>query len=144
MKRFHVGMRVDDLESSTRFYSALFGAEPTVVKDDYAKWMLEDPRVNFSISTSCDTSGDIHMGIQVESEDELQEVTERLKSAHLGVRETPEVTCCYAKSDKTWSADPQGIPWETFLTHGASTVYGDETLTEGDIDALKPKSGCCG
>ena len=144
MKRFHVGMRVDDLESSTRFYSALFGAEPTVRKDDYAKWMLEDPRVNFSISTRCDTSGDIHMGIQVESEDELREVTDRLKGARLGVRETPNVTCCYAESDKTWSADPQGIPWETFLTRGAATVYGDETLTETDIDELKPKSGCCG
>ncbi len=144
MKRFHVGMRVQDLESSTRFYTALFGAGPTVLKDDYAKWMLEDPRVNFSISTRCDTADAIHMGIQVESEGELQEVTQRLKDARLGVRETPGVTCCYAESDKTWSADPQGLPWETFLTRGASTVYGDERITAADIDSLKSGKSCCG
>ena len=143
MKRFHVGMRVDDLESSIRFYTALFGVTPTRLENDYAKWMLEDPRVNFSISTRCDTSGDIHMGIQVENEEELDEVTDRLKSANMTVRETPEVTCCYAKSDKTWTADPKGLPWETFLTRGPTTVYGDETLTKEDVDELKA-GACCG
>ena len=143
MKRFHVGMRVDDIEASARFYTALFGTEPSVRKDDYAKWMLEDPRVNFSISTRCDTSGDVHMGIQVESEAELSEVADRLKEAQLGVRETPGVTCCYARSDKAWTADPQGMPWETFLTRDAITVYGDETLTKDDVDALKAGPGCC-
>lgn len=144
MKRIHIGMRVDDLEASARFYSALFGAEPSVLKDDYAKWMLDDPRVNFSISTRCDTSGDLHMGIQVESEAELAEVAGRLKAADLGVRETAGVSCCYARSDKAWAADPQGMPWETFLTHGAITVYGDERLTREDIADLKSGPVCCG
>ena len=144
MKRFHVGMRVDDIEASTRFYSALFGAEPTVREPDYAKWMLEDPRVNFSISSRCDTTGDIHMGIQVESEGELAEVTGRLKDAQVGIKETPGVTCCYAKSDKTWAADPQGTPWETFLTHGGATVYGEDTIDKLDVEAMKSGKSCCG
>lgn len=144
MKRFHVGMRVDDLEASAKFYSALFGAAPTVREPDYAKWMLEDPRVNFSISTRCDTSGDLHMGIQVETEAELTEVAQRLKDAQVGVKETPGVTCCYHESDKAWSADPQGTPWETFLTHGGATTYGDETITADDVAELQSGKSCCG
>ena len=142
MKRIHIGLRVDDLASSQRFYSALFGVEPTVAKDDYAKWMLDDPRVNFSISTRCDTVGNIHLGIQVEDEVGLSEVTDRLKQAGLGARETPGVSCCYARSDKTWTADPQGIPWETFLTREGITRYGEERLTQEDVEALQSKS-CC-
>lgn len=157
MKRIHIGLRVDDIAASTRFYSTLFGTEPSVRKDDYAKWMLDDPRVNFSISTRCDTAGTLHFGVQVESPEELAEVTGRLKQAGIGARETPEVTCCYAKSDKTWTADPQGHAWETFFTRGTSTVYGDETLEAVDIEDLmaaahadgdaaqrKASGGCCG
>lgn len=140
MKRLHVGLQVEDLEASVRFYGTLFGAEPTVLKDDYAKWMLDDPRVNFSISTRADN--DTHMGIQVDNEAELTEVVDRLKQARLGVRETPGVTCCYARSDKAWSVDPQGLLWETFLTRGAATVYGEETLTEDDVETLR-SPGCC-
>ena len=150
MKRIHIGLEVKDIEASTRFYSTLFGAPPSVLQEDYAKWMLDDPRVNFSISLRCDTPGRMHLGLQVESAEELSEVTDRLKQAGLGARETPQVTCCYAKSDKTWTADPEGMPWEAFLTHGLTTVYGDETLTEIDIEALVAAGrsaasgeGCC-
>ena len=142
MKRIHIGMQVDDIEASVRFYNTLFAEEPTVLKQDYAKWMLDDPRVNFSISLRCDSPDRIHLGIQVESASELAEVADRLKGAEVKVRETPEVTCCYAKSDKAWTADPQGVPWETFLTHELASVYGEETLTATDIETLKPGS-CC-
>ena len=145
MKRIHIGMRVEDIAASVRFYSRLFGITPTVLKDDYAKWMLDDPRVNFSISTHCDTASKIHLGIQVEEAADLEDVTLRLKEAGIALQETPAVTCCYAKSDKTWVADPDGVPWETFLTHGASVVYGDATLSDGQVDSLANGSkGCCG
>lgn len=145
MKRIHIGMRVEDMAASVRFYSSLFGITPTVLKDDYAKWMLDDPRVNFSISTHCDTASKIHLGIQVEEAADLEDVTLRLKEAGIALQETPAVTCCYAKSDKTWVADPDGVPWETFLTHGASVVYGDATLSGGQVDSLANGSkGCCG
>jgi catechol 2,3-dioxygenase-like lactoylglutathione lyase family enzyme len=131
MKRLHVHVSVDDLEQSVRFYSTLFAAEPTVLKNDYAKWMLDDPRVNFAISTSCRSDGHghgagfSHLGIQAEDENELAEVYDRLSRAERPVVEQNATTCCYAKSDKQWIADPQGVPWETFLTYGESTVYGD-------------------
>jgi hypothetical protein len=124
MKRFHVHVSVEDLTQSVRFYSTLFSAEPTVLKDDYAKWMLEDPRVNFAISTGSGEAGISHLGIQAEDEGELGEVYERLSRADRPVVEEKDTTCCYARSDKQWIADPQGVPWETFFTHGAATVYG--------------------
>jgi catechol 2,3-dioxygenase-like lactoylglutathione lyase family enzyme len=129
MKRLHVHVSVNDLDQSVRFYSTLFAAEPTVLKNDYAKWMLDDPRVNFAISTGCrpggHTAGFSHLGIQVEDESELAEVYDRLSRAERPIVEQKDATCCYAKSDKQWIADPQGVPWETFFTYGASTVYGD-------------------
>jgi catechol 2,3-dioxygenase-like lactoylglutathione lyase family enzyme len=128
MKRLHVHVSVDDLDQSIRFYSTLFAAEPTVLKSDYAKWMLDDPRVNFAISTGCrsgDAAGFSHLGIQAEDESELAEVYDRLSQAERPIVEQKATTCCYAKSDKQWIADPQGVPWETFLTYGESTVYGD-------------------
>src|SRR5438105_12240587 len=132
MKRLHVHVAVDDLAQSTRFYSTLFAAEPTVIKDDYVKWMLEDPRVNFAISTRPGrVAGISHLGIQAEDESELAEVYDRLSRAERPVVEQNATTCCYAKSDKQWIADPQGVPWETFLTYGESTVYGDsDSLTQ--------------
>lgn len=145
MKRIHIGLQVDDVAASSRFYSTLFGAEPSVVKDDYAKWMLDDPRVNFSITTRCGMEGKVHFGIQVEESDELGEVAERLKGAGLAVHETPQVTCCYAQSDKAWSADPDGFAWETFFTHGLATVYGEETLPGFDPAAVAESNRvCCG
>jgi catechol 2,3-dioxygenase-like lactoylglutathione lyase family enzyme len=124
MKRLHVHVSVDDLEHSVRFYATLFAAEPTVLKQDYAKWMLEDPRVNFAISKRGGPSGVQHLGIQVEDQDELAEVYARLKQAERPTVEQKATTCCYAKSDKQWIADPQGVAWETFLTHDGATVYG--------------------
>jgi len=126
MKRLHVHVGVADLDSSVSFYSTLFGAEPTVTKADYAKWMLEDPRVNFAISTGNHAAKGIeHLGIQVESGEELSEVYGRLKAADRPVLEEGATTCCYAKSEKSWIADPDGVVWEAFLTNGEATVYGD-------------------
>src|SRR5260370_36481015 len=141
MKRLHVHVAVDDLAQSIRFYSTLFAAKPTVIKDDYAKWMLDDPRVNFAISKLGNrASGISHLGIQTEDETELAEVYDRLARADRPIVETKATTCCYAKSDKQWIADPQGVPWETFLTYGAATVYG-----EGSLAKLKEVSeaACC-
>jgi hypothetical protein len=127
MKRLHVSLAVEELEPSVRFYSALFAAEPAVRKPDYAKWMLEDPRVNFSIAARGRSSGLDHLGIQAETEEELHEVYGRLKEADAPVREQGEVTCCYARSEKSWAKDPQGISWEAFRTMGQSETYGDDT-----------------
>jgi hypothetical protein len=128
MKRFHVNVTVDDLEQSVRFYSTLFATEPTVLKPDYAKWMLEDPRVNFSISIG-GGAGISHLGIQAEDEGELAEVFDRLARAERPILEEKATTCCYTRSDKQWVTDPQGVVWETFFTYGESTVYGSKGAT---------------
>ena len=125
MKRFHVHVGVEDLDQSIRFYSTLFDAEPTVRKDDYAKWMLEDPRVNFAVSKRNAHKGIEHLGIQAENPDELAQVYGRLKAADRPVLEEGCTTCCYAKSEKSWVSDPDGVTWETFYTDGAATTYGD-------------------
>jgi catechol 2,3-dioxygenase-like lactoylglutathione lyase family enzyme len=128
MKRFHVHVSVGDLAQSIRFYSELFGTTPSVHKADYAKWLLEDPRVNFAISQRGVTPGVQHLGMQVESGGELEEVYARLKRAERPVLEEGATTCCYAQSEKSWIADPQGVQWETFLTTGESTVYGHDPV----------------
>jgi len=127
MKRMHVHVAVADLNRSIGFYSALFAAEPAVIKADYAKWMLDDPRVNFAISTRGREPGVDHLGIQVENQNELHEVYARLRKAGDNVVEQGQTTCCYAKSEKSWIDDPSGIAWETFQTTGESTDYGDGT-----------------
>jgi catechol 2,3-dioxygenase-like lactoylglutathione lyase family enzyme len=127
MKRLHVHVAVDDLTKSVGFYSALFATQPTVLKADYAKWMLDDPRVNFAISTRGHEPGLDHLGIQVEDRGELEEVYARLRQAGGAVLEQGPTSCCYAKSEKSWIDDPAGIAWETFLTTGESTTYGDGT-----------------
>jgi catechol 2,3-dioxygenase-like lactoylglutathione lyase family enzyme len=154
MKRLHVHVGVNNLDQSIGFYSRLFGAEPTVTKPDYAKWMLEDPRVNFAISAGNAHKGVEHLGIQVESGEELQEVYGRLKAADRPVLEEGATTCCYAKSEKSWIADPQGVVWEAFFTNGEATVYGDNpelsALSANAAEdaccapALAPKAACCG
>src|SRR5271167_4909246 len=145
MKRLHVHVSVDNLDQSIRFYATLFAAEPSVVKDDYAKWMLDDPRVNFAISTGCRPGGHAagfsHLGIQAEDEAELAEVDDRLARAERPIVEAKATTCCYAKSDKQWIADPQGVPWETFLTYGESTVYGEGSLAK--LKEVSAQAGCC-
>lgn len=126
MKRLHVHVGVTDLERSIAFYSGLFGASPTVTKPDYAKWMLDDPRVNFAISHKEGASKGVeHLGVQVDDAGELAEVYGRLKAAKGPVLEEGATTCCYAKSEKSWISDPDGVVWEAFLTHGDATVYGD-------------------
>ena len=123
----HVHVGVEDLSTAIGFYSALFATQPTVMKPDYAKWMLDDPRVNFAISTRGKQPGLDHLGIQVESQDELQEVYARLHKAGGNVIEQGQTSCCYAKSEKSWVDDPAGISWETFFTTGENTHYGDGT-----------------
>jgi catechol 2,3-dioxygenase-like lactoylglutathione lyase family enzyme len=141
MKRLHVHVSVDDLPRSIGFYTALFAAEPTIIKPDYAKWMLDDPRVNFAISRRGGLPGLDHLGIQVDTPDELQEVYGRLRQADRPVLEEGATTCCYAKSEKAWIADPQGVSWETFLTSGESTIYGDSV----DLGPIRTKAAtaCC-
>ncbi len=124
MKRLHVHVSVDDLGQSIQFYTALFAVPPTVEKPDYAKWMLDDPRVNFAISKRGTPAGLDHFGIQVENQEELHEVYDRLKKADRPVLEQGATTCCYAQSEKSWVADPQGLSWETFLTTGDSADLG--------------------
>lgn len=158
MKRLHVHVGVGDLDRSIGFYSTLFGAGPTVVKADYAKWMLDDPRVNFAISSGGHAAKGIeHLGIQAENQPELAEVYGRLKAADRPVLEEGRTTCCYARSEKSWIADPDGIVWEAFFTDGEATVYGDspaltalsDTAAEGQccapaVAAVPAAPSCCG
>ena len=145
MKRFHVHVAVENLDQSIKFYSTLFAAEPTVLKPDYAKWMLEDPRVNFAISQRGAEPGIEHLGIQVENERELNEVYARLNKAERPVIEEKSTTCCYARSDKQWITDPTGISWETFLTYGEATVYGGglAATPEQQTEAACCAPTCC-
>lgn len=142
MKRMHVHVAVHDLERSIGFYSALFAAQPAVVKPDYAKWMLDDPRVNFAISTRGRQAGLDHLGIQVESQDELSDVYARLREVGGAVLEQGQTTCCYAKSEKSWIEDPSGISWETFFTTGESIDYGIGIEKEARV-AHAQAQACC-
>ncbi|WP_374529216.1 ArsI/CadI family heavy metal resistance metalloenzyme [Novosphingobium sp.] len=144
MKRFHVHVGVENLDQSIAFYSSLFGAEPSVTKADYAKWMLEDPRINFAISVrEGAVKGIEHLGIQVEDQAELAEVYGRLQAADRPVLEEGATTCCYAKSEKSWIADPDGVVWEAFLTSGESTVYGGSPQLEQLVSANAGSGACC-
>lgn len=144
MKRLHVHVGVDNLDQSIAFYSSLFGNEPSVTKSDYAKWMLEDPRVNFAISCKEGAAKGVeHLGIQVEDGAELADVYGRLKVAGGPVLEEGATTCCYAKSEKSWITDPDGVVWEAFLTHGESTVYGDSPDLEQLASDNAAATACC-
>jgi catechol 2,3-dioxygenase-like lactoylglutathione lyase family enzyme len=130
MKRLHVMLKVNDLNESIKFYSALFGTEPTTQKDDYAKWLIEDPKVNFSIAERPGEKGIEHLGIQAESETELEEVRHNIGRASKGVtRDEGDTICCYAKSNKSWISDPQGVEWEAFYTYGESKSYTEQEVT---------------
>ena len=141
MKRFHVHVAVHDIPQSVRFYSALFATQPTVLKDDYAKWQLEDPRINFAISTRGLKTGIDHLGLQAENGDELEELGSRLAQADVAVTPQKDATCCYAKSDKYWTLDPQGIAWESFHTLESAPVYGKDA---GVREVQPKKAACCG
>jgi len=146
MKRLHVHIAVDNLNQSIGFYSTLFAAQPSVNKPDYAKWMLDDPKVNFAISTrGVRNEGVEHLGIQVDSDDELRELAGRLKAAGETTRDQEAATCCYAQSNKSWVNDPSGIRWETFFTFGEATSYGEDepAAVETPRSACGAKSGCC-
>lgn len=138
MKRFHVHVAVNNLAESIEFYSTFFNMPPSVQKDDYAKWMLDDPRINFAISKRGREPGLDHLGIQVENSDDLNEISLRLKSAGQQVLVQEQTSCCYARSDKTWVNDPQGIAWESFYTTGTTTTYGEDRPVE-----RLTKSACC-
>jgi catechol 2,3-dioxygenase-like lactoylglutathione lyase family enzyme len=141
MKRMHVHVGVGDLAHSIAFYSALFDAEPAVMKPDYARWMLDDPRVNFAISTRGRQSGLDHLGIQVEDKGELNEVYARLRKAGGEIIDQGQTSCCYPKSEKSWINDPAGIAWETFLTFGESTDYGDGSGER--VARVAHEKSCC-
>lgn len=155
MKRFHVHVSVHDLNQSIGFYSKLFGTDPSVIKQDYAKWMLEDPRINFAISQRGHAVGVNHLGFQVDSEPELKHLREQVVRADIAALEQTGTACCYAKSDKYWVEDPQGIAWETFHTLGSVPVFGeDESAQAASADAAccvplaqqpvdKPQAACC-
>ena len=147
MKRFHVHVAVSDLKQSTQFYSAMFGMQPTVQKDDYAKWMLDDPRINFAISERANAAGLNHLGFQADSDAELEEIHTRLKSADTAITAEKGANCCYAKSDKYWVQDPSGIPWESFRSLDTIPFYG-ENSHKGEAGAaaveVVSEGGACG
>jgi catechol 2,3-dioxygenase-like lactoylglutathione lyase family enzyme len=142
VKRLHVHVGVENLDQSILFYSTLFAAKPTVTKPDYAKWMLDDPRVNFAISSGNAHKGIEHLGIQVDQPEELSEVYRRLAAADRPMIDEGATTCCYAKSEKSWIADPDGVLWEAFHTHGEATTYGGSV----DLSVLSESASegmCC-
>jgi catechol 2,3-dioxygenase-like lactoylglutathione lyase family enzyme len=156
MKRFHVHVAVEDLAASINFYSRLFGAEPAVLKDDYAKWMLEDPRVNFAITQRGGKAGINHLGLQTDSDEELDQLNAQLQAADLATKEEKAIACCYARSNKYWVTDPTGIAWETFHTLGSVPTFNEEpaaatseaccspAATAVAKIAIKPRaSSCC-
>jgi hypothetical protein len=157
MKRLHIHVGVERLDQSITFYSALFGAQPAKIKEDYAKWMLEDPRINFAISTLSGKAGIDHLGLQVDEPDELEVMRERFKRADLSLSEEGETVCCYARSDKSWVEDPAGVAWETYHTmedvplfsSGARGEAAAVTATQAidPVAGLSPaenNAGCCG
>ena len=129
MKRLHVNLTVADLDESVEFYTRLFGDAPSVIKADYAKWLLEDPRINFSISNHGEDYGIDHLGLQAEDDAEFAELRDRLQQAERPVFDQADVVCCYARSTKAWIRDPSGVAWETFISRAHSTVYGDGSVT---------------
>ncbi|MBM2806313.1 MAG: putative glyoxalase/bleomycin resistance protein/dioxygenase [Deltaproteobacteria bacterium] len=151
MKRFHVHVTVNDLDANIKFYSTVFGASPTVVKPDYAKWMVDDPRINFAISKRGSTPGIDHLGVQVDSDGELSELREQVTAAEVAVFDQADAACCYARSDKYWTTDPQGIAWETFHTLESIPVYGDLVSAQTSaccgaaptVETASSKSGAC-
>lgn len=154
MKRFHVHLSVPALEDAIRFYCRLFAAEPTVRKADYAKWMLDDPRVNFAISQRGAEPGLNHLGIQVENDAELLEMQQRLESTEAGIIEQTGTACCYARSDKYWANDPVGIAWETYHTLGTIPMFNESPDADAccvpaaavavPSQAPRPATACCG
>lgn len=144
MHRFHAHLHVNDIEESVRFYSTLFGVGPTVLKSDYAKWMLDDPKVNLAISRHAgQPSGVDHLGIQADTDGELRKIAGRLKSAGAATLDQEAVTCCYAKGNKSWVNDPAGVRWETFFTFGDATTYGEDHPGQVESASTSNVEACC-
>ena len=145
MKRMHINVGVENIADSIKFYNALFGAEPVKAKADYAKWMLDDPRVNFAITNRTDKSGVDHLGIQVEKDEELEQLRERLKKADMVLFDEGEDVCCYARSEKSWVKDPSGVAWEAYRTMADVQLFSGEQTYEKSTDsnASGAKSSCC-
>ena len=147
MKRLHIHVGVDNIDESVKFYSALFGAQPSKTKSDYAKWMLEDPRINFAVSTRAGKKGVDHLGIQVDSAEELDALRGQIAAAEIVAKDEGETTCCYAKSDKSWLHDPAGIAWEAYHTMEDAEMFSEKTQDAESAccvpDSKPEKSGCC-
>lgn len=146
MKRLHIHVAVEDLAQSVRFYSALFGAEPTKLKADYAKWMVEDPRVNFAISARGAKAGIDHLGIQTDNESELNLLRDQMSAANISTHSDGETTCCYAKSEESWVEDPNGIAWEAYHTMEDAQMFSDGNIKAEEACCLpetKGTPGCC-
>jgi catechol 2,3-dioxygenase-like lactoylglutathione lyase family enzyme len=142
MKRFHVHVHVEDMQKNIAFYSAMFNAQPTRVESDYAKWMLEDPRINFAISSRGQKAGVGHLGMQVDSEDELAAIKQQAQKADMSLLDEGTTNCCYAKSDKYWITDPQGVAWEQFHTLGNIPLFGGEEPAACGTSSSGAKA-CC-
>lgn len=146
MKRMHISIGVENLDQSIKFYSALFGTGPAKTKSDYAKWMLEDPRINFAINSRTNQKGVNHLGLQVDEDGELDELRDRLKNADMALFDEGETTCCYARSEKSWVKDPTGVPWEAFKTMDDIKLFGEAEENEEvqTTTNTRAKSDCCG
>ena len=143
MKRFHIHVAVDDLAANIGFYSGVFGQQPAVVKEHYAKWMLDDPRVNFAISNRGLKAGVDHLGIQVDSDEELAVLRDQVRKADIAARDQPDAACCYANSNKYWITDPQGIAWETYHTLGSIPTFGQDAKQTTKTGGSAVASACC-
>lgn len=144
MKRMHISVGVDDLDQSIKFYNTLFGAEPSKKKSDYAKWMLEDPRINFAISKRAADKGVNHLGLQVDEDGELEELRTRLRDADTAMFDEGETVCCYAQSDKSWVKDPNGVAWEAFKTMEDVELFSKKAdSAQGACCGSKTKTACC-
>jgi catechol 2,3-dioxygenase-like lactoylglutathione lyase family enzyme len=150
MKRFHIHLSVEDLDQNIRFYSTLFGCPPSVRHDDYAKWMLDDPRINFAISNRSAQAGLDHLGIQAENEQELKDIKQRLDATQRPVESQEQAACCYMRSDKYWITDPQGIAWESFHSLAEIPTFNDKTApSDGEnpfacCPSEDKTTSCCG
>jgi catechol 2,3-dioxygenase-like lactoylglutathione lyase family enzyme len=154
MARMHIHISVDDLDGSIDFYSTIFGSKPTTQKTDYAKWLLDNPSINFAISSRGFKPGIEHIGIQAENEDEMSDIRSRLEQGAIETFDDGQTVCCYAESDKSWIRDPSGIPWETYFTmkeaqffsehdtepSGGSCCFPDSVEAKNDCSS---NSGCC-
>ncbi len=146
MKRMHIHVGVENLDDSIKFYNALFNAEPVKTKDDYAKWMLDDPRINFAISTRVNTKGVDHLGIQVDDLSELEAIRAQMSAANISTHDDGETTCCYAKSEKSWVKDPNGIAWEAYQTMEDVQIFSEKEQSTDSaccVPDTNQKTGCC-